>query len=525
MSKPVDTLRTLATESCRFMSRHLILLFVAAIAIVAPVVVRQPATVAAAPAVQYFPQTNFVVASPFLDYWQSHGGLAIFGLPKTPARYELDPISNRTYLTQWFERERFEYHPENAGTQYAVLLGLLGRQLTQGRQNEQPFQRVNESSTPNVYYFSQTGHTLGNGFLRYWLDHGGLAVFGYPISQEFAERNPSDGSTYTVQYFERARFEYHPANNPPYDIELGLLGNQLVSLPNTATYFDDRTSSETLIMSFYNAINRHEYDRAFGYFDTSRTNPNEYAAFKAGYANTAVVTASVGTATQDNAAGNTNYRLPVVLRAQQTNGTIQTFQNCYGLHLADPAIQAQPPFKPLAITAAYGVQISNDANVATALSSACASQGSPNTSAATPIPAFAATDISSARYTDDRSSPESVIRSLYNAINRHEYLRAFNYWATAPVSFAQFQQGYATTRSVQLTVGTVTSDAGAGQRYYKVPFALSAVQTNGSTQNYAGCYTLHISEPSIQDTPPFQPLAIRDATVTPVATAQLGTCN
>jgi hypothetical protein len=30
-----------------------------------------------------------------------------------------------------------------------------------------------------------------------------------------------------VQYFERARFEYHPENQPPYDVLLGLLGRQL----------------------------------------------------------------------------------------------------------------------------------------------------------------------------------------------------------------------------------------------------------------------------------------------------------
>jgi hypothetical protein len=31
---------------------------------------------------------------------------------------------------QYFERNRFEYHAENAGTRYEVLLGLLGRQLS-----------------------------------------------------------------------------------------------------------------------------------------------------------------------------------------------------------------------------------------------------------------------------------------------------------------------------------------------------------------------------------------------------------
>ena len=30
---------------------------------------------------------------------------------------------------QYFERNRFEYHPEQAGTPYEVQLGLLGRDL------------------------------------------------------------------------------------------------------------------------------------------------------------------------------------------------------------------------------------------------------------------------------------------------------------------------------------------------------------------------------------------------------------
>ncbi|HEU5424150.1 MAG TPA: murein L,D-transpeptidase, partial [Nitrolancea sp.] len=54
-----------------------------------------------------------------------------------------------------------------------------------------------------------------------------LAVFGYPISEEFQEQNPADGKMYTVQYFERARFEYHPEfKGTPYEVELGLLGRQ-----------------------------------------------------------------------------------------------------------------------------------------------------------------------------------------------------------------------------------------------------------------------------------------------------------
>jgi hypothetical protein len=69
---------------------------------------------------------------------------------------------------------------------------------------------------------------LGGVFRDYWLTHGGLFVSGLPITEEITEISPTDGQSYKVQYFERARYEYHPENAPPFDVLLGLLGNQLV---------------------------------------------------------------------------------------------------------------------------------------------------------------------------------------------------------------------------------------------------------------------------------------------------------
>jgi outer membrane protein assembly factor BamB len=75
-----------------------------------------------------------------------------------------------------------------------------------------------------VMRFPVTGKTVQGKFLQYWNNHGGLAQQGYPISDEFQEKSDTDGKTYTVQYFERAVFEMHPENPPPYDILLSLLG-------------------------------------------------------------------------------------------------------------------------------------------------------------------------------------------------------------------------------------------------------------------------------------------------------------
>jgi hypothetical protein len=73
-------------------------------------------------------------------------------------------------------------------------------------------------------YFPETHHTVKGLFLQYWQDHGGLAQQGYPLTEEFAEQNKLNGQTYTVQYFERAIFEKHPENAPPYDVLLSQLG-------------------------------------------------------------------------------------------------------------------------------------------------------------------------------------------------------------------------------------------------------------------------------------------------------------
>ena len=76
----------------------------------------------------------------------------------------------------------------------------------------------------NQITFPETGKTLTGGFLAYWQQNGGLAQFGFPISNEISEQSLTDGKIYIVQYLERSVFEYHPENPPPNDVLLQLLG-------------------------------------------------------------------------------------------------------------------------------------------------------------------------------------------------------------------------------------------------------------------------------------------------------------
>ena len=57
--------------------------------------------------------------------------MAQFGFPLSQPFQEVtrdtDPkVAGKSFLVQYFERQRFEYHPENKGTPFEVLLGRLG---------------------------------------------------------------------------------------------------------------------------------------------------------------------------------------------------------------------------------------------------------------------------------------------------------------------------------------------------------------------------------------------------------------
>ena len=78
---------------------------------------------------RYFPETGQTVPAIFYQYWLTHGGLAQQGYPITAAIYMRSPTDGREYLTQYFQRARFEYHPEYRGTGNEVLLGLLGTEV------------------------------------------------------------------------------------------------------------------------------------------------------------------------------------------------------------------------------------------------------------------------------------------------------------------------------------------------------------------------------------------------------------
>lgn len=115
-------------------------------------------------------------------------------------------------------------------------------------------------------------------------------------------------------------------------------------------------------------------------------------------------------------------------------------------------------------------------------------------------------------YLDDRSTPETLISSYYNAINRHEYARAFSYYGegAAPTNYDRWQRGYEDTLFVEVRFGEVTKEGAAGSVHYNVPVKLDVESTEGQHRYFLGCYEVRLANPTIQGVP-FVPMHIEDA--------------
>lgn len=196
----------------------LLLLFVLALAALSPSApaVAAPNAPPDATTYRYFTETGHAIKGDVKAFWDTHGSLEALGLPLTEVFTE-DGIS-----VQYFERARFEIKPEG------IEMTRLGGMYTQGRTDE-AFTWLADPANPDVTFFTESGHTLGGAFRYFWESRGGVKAFGFPISQELTEANPTTGVEYIVQYFERARFEYHPdLAGKQGEVQLGTLGRWLL---------------------------------------------------------------------------------------------------------------------------------------------------------------------------------------------------------------------------------------------------------------------------------------------------------
>ncbi len=169
----------------------------------------------------FFPETGHTVRDPFAGYFVERGAVSRFGYPITDDF--VDPATS--LLVQYFQKARFEWHPGNL-PEYQVQLGLLAEDMGM-RTPPVPVSQIPTPSNPNCQYFVETSHSLCFKFLEYWQANGGLDLFGFPISELTIE-----DSGLMVQYFQRARMEWHPEKPRGQTIQLTNLGEAYFDYAN-----------------------------------------------------------------------------------------------------------------------------------------------------------------------------------------------------------------------------------------------------------------------------------------------------
>lgn len=254
-------------------------------------------------------------------------------------------------------------------------------------------------------------------------------------------------------------------------------------LPDTQVEppYEDREDPVRLLASYFNAVNRKEYARAYEYWENP-PNPS-YEEFVQGYADTASVLLAVRPPSWvEGAAGSQYASVPTLLMATHVDGSRHAFVGCYVTRRANPDIAGADG----AGWSLYDATVSptpGNATDGTLLAEACADLTPPQ-----PEPPY-----------DDRQDPVSVLASYYNAVNRKEYARAYDYWETPPNrSYEEFVQGYADTASVLLVVRPPTwVEGAAASQYASIATLLVATHTDGSQHSFVGCFVARRPNPEM----------------------------
>lgn len=159
--------------------------------------------------VWYFPSTRHTLGGEFLNYWQAHCSVTNLGYPIS------EEYQDNGRTIQYFERVVMEFWPENPDP-YKVLLRSLGVELNGV---DEPLSAGTPSASDGSVFYKETGHWLDGRFLATWQDMGGLAQFGFPITE------PIVVGDRLIQWTERARFELD-LSRPNQLVMQGLVGNE-----------------------------------------------------------------------------------------------------------------------------------------------------------------------------------------------------------------------------------------------------------------------------------------------------------
>lgn len=161
---------------------------------------------------RYFPATGHWVKGEFLQtYIKVSDPLRLYGFPITEA-FSGDLSSNT--LVQFFEKGMFILR-NNGSSGVSVEVMPLGRYLYTP---DNPRALIEKRA--GCRFYPQADYPVCFAFLEFYEIFGGEAQFGKPISSiELL-------GAYKVQYFEKARLEFHPELPSGKKVQVGDLGTQ-----------------------------------------------------------------------------------------------------------------------------------------------------------------------------------------------------------------------------------------------------------------------------------------------------------
>ena len=209
-----------------------------------------PQSAGAQTAQRCFTETSFCISGRIREFWEQNGGLAVFGLPIGPqqqVQIEGQPSRcNGSSARDWSCTPKMRDPTMCCWARWA--------RIGWPQQGRDWFTFPKSRRAADCRFFPETGHNVCGddpgrpGAPAAWSstadgqERGREPGAVWPAAERCQTETSRGQGIYSVQWFERARFELHPENQPPYNVLLGRLGAEVRSgsiryiLPGNAVF-------------------------------------------------------------------------------------------------------------------------------------------------------------------------------------------------------------------------------------------------------------------------------------------------
>lgn len=221
-----------------------------------------------------------------------------------------------------------------------------------------------------------------------------------------------------------------------------------------------------MLSVYYSLINNRDYLTAYNQWVAP---PQTYQSFVAGYGDTSNIAAFFG-GFQPAGVGQLEGGVPSLLIGYRYNGSVAAYRGCYFVRY-DASASGMGTWRitganiePLEMVPAPETYINY-------LDYDCYERTTP-----------------SGFYT----TVQQVLVTYYDAINRGDYLRAYNLWVNPPQTYQDFVTGFQDTTEIVLFYGNYQFSGNyATLETGRIPVYLMGYHTDGSVGLYQGCFSVN----------------------------------